>query len=155
MRERPGRKWAWSDAGETMLEPDPAGRIPPSSDRPESVAWFKKRSRAQNEIADVSASTKPGRARGGDSIFIVVSLGFRAFDGLRLCSHLRSIAETRNSPILVLVSEGESRKLIQALDMGVKDYLMRPVDRNEARGPGTLPNCARSATAIGCTITCS
>ena len=37
----------------------------------------------------------------------------------------------RNTPILVLVSEGENRKLIQALDMGVNDYLMRPVDRNE------------------------
>ena len=50
---------------------------------------------------------------------------------MRLCSHLRSLPEVRNSPILVLVSEGESRKLIQALDMGVNDYLMRPVDRNE------------------------
>ena len=31
----------------------------------------------------------------------------------------------------MLVSEGENRKLAQALDMGVNDYLMRPVDRNE------------------------
>jgi two-component system cell cycle response regulator len=44
---------------------------------------------------------------------------------------LRSLAEIRNTPILVLVSEGENRKLAQALDMGVNDYLMRPVDRNE------------------------
>ena len=55
----------------------------------------------------------------------------RSFDGLRLCSHLRSLAEARNTPILVLVNEGESRKLAQAMDMGVNDYLMRPVDRNE------------------------
>ena len=71
------------------------------------------------------------QARGGDFDLIVVSLGIKAFDGLRLCSHLRSLPEARNTPILVLVSDGESRKLAQALDMGVNDYLMRPVDRNE------------------------
>jgi two-component system cell cycle response regulator len=132
MREETGQKMGLSDAGETMLEPDPAGRILIVEDRPESVAWFKSGLEPKNEIADVSAFDEAlVRARGGDFDLIVVSLGIRAFDGLRLCSHLRSIAEARNSPILVLVSEGESRKLIQALDMGVNDYLMRPVDRNE------------------------
>src|ERR1700704_3219472 len=132
MREETGQKMGLSDAGETMLEPDPAGRILIVEDRPESVAWFKSGLEPKNEIADVSAFDEAlVRSRGGDFDLIVVSLGIRAFDGLRLCSHLRSIAEARNSPILVLVSEGENRKLIQALDMGVNDYLMRPVDRNE------------------------
>jgi len=34
-------------------------------------------------------------------------------------------------PILVVVSEGDRRKLTQALEMGVNDYLTRPVDKNE------------------------
>ena len=71
------------------------------------------------------------RARGGDYDLIVVSLGLRSFDGLRLCSQLRSLPEARNVPILVLVSDGDRRKLTQALEMGVNDYLTRPVDRNE------------------------
>jgi two-component system cell cycle response regulator len=58
-------------------------------------------------------------------------LGLRGFDGLRLCSQLRSLPEGRNVPILVLVSDGDRRKLTQALEMGVNDYLTRPVDRNE------------------------
>src|SRR5205085_1012026 len=62
---------------------------------------------------------------------IVVSLGMRGFDGLRLCSQLRSIPEARQVPILVIVSDGDRRKLTQALEMGVNDYLTRPVDRNE------------------------
>jgi two-component system cell cycle response regulator len=41
------------------------------------------------------------------------------------------LPEGRNIPILVLVSEGDRRKLNQALEMGVNDYLSRPVDRNE------------------------
>jgi two-component system cell cycle response regulator len=115
-----------------MVDPDPSGRILVVEDRPESVAWFRGALEQKNKLVDVSAFDEAlVRARGGDFDLIVVSLGIRNFDGLRLCSHLRSLPEVRNSPILVLVSEGESRKLIQALDMGVNDYLMRPVDRNE------------------------
>ncbi len=55
----------------------------------------------------------------------------RGFDGLRLCSQLRSLPEGRHVPILVVVSDGDRRKLTQALEMGVNDYLTRPVDKNE------------------------
>jgi two-component system, cell cycle response regulator len=132
MREETGQSMGLADAAETMVEPDPSGRILVVEDRPESVAWFRGGLEQANKLVDVSTFDEAlVRARGGDFDLIVVSLGIRNFDGLRLCSHLRSLPEVRNSPILVLVSEGESRKLIQALDMGVNDYLMRPVDRNE------------------------
>jgi two-component system cell cycle response regulator len=39
--------------------------------------------------------------------------------------------EARHTPILAIVNEGETHKLVQALDMGVNDYLTRPIDRNE------------------------
>ncbi|HMI97208.1 MAG TPA: PleD family two-component system response regulator [Micropepsaceae bacterium] len=132
MREETGQSMGLTDASETMFEPDPTGRILIVEDRPESVAWFRAALEAKNKVADISTFDEAlVSARGGDFDLIVVSLGIRAFDGLRLCSHLRSLAEIRNTPILVLVSEGENRKLAQALDMGVNDYLMRPVDRNE------------------------
>jgi two-component system cell cycle response regulator len=41
------------------------------------------------------------------------------------------LPEGRNTPILVLVSDGDRRKLNQALEMGVNDYLTRPIDKNE------------------------
>ncbi len=132
MREETGQSMGLTDASETMFEPDPTGRILIVDDRPESVAWFRAALEAKNKVADIATFDEAlVSARGGDFDLIVVSLGIRAFDGLRLCSHLRSLAEIRNTPILVLVSEGENRKLAQALDMGVNDYLMRPVDRNE------------------------
>jgi two-component system cell cycle response regulator len=132
MREETGQSMGLADAAETMVDPDPSGRILIVEDRPESVAWFRNALEQKNKLVDVSSFDEAlVRARGGDFDLIVVSLGIRNFDGLRLCSHLRSLPEVRNSPILVLVSEGESRKLIQGLDMGVNDYLMRPVDRNE------------------------
>src|SRR4051812_5538785 len=128
MREETGQGMGLIDAHDTLVEPDPSGRILIVEDRPESVAWFKSALESKNAVSDVSNFDEAlVRARGGDFDLIVVSLGIRGFDGLRLCSHLRSLAELRNTPILVLVSDGETRKLAQALDMGVNDYLTRPV----------------------------
>jgi two-component system cell cycle response regulator len=132
MREETGQSMGLADAGEILLEADPTGHILVVEDRPESVAWFRAALEVKNKVADVCNFDEAlVLSRGGDFDLIVVSLGIRAFDGLRLCSHLRSLAEIRNTPVLVLVSDGENRKLAQALDMGVNDYLMRPVDRNE------------------------
>ena len=134
MREETGQRMGLSDARETLLEADPTGHILIVEDRPESVAWFRAALEGQNKVANVSNFDEAlVRSRGGEFDLIVVSLGVRGFDGLRLCSHLRSLSEIRSTPILVLVSDGESRKLAQALDMGVNDYLMRPVDRNELK----------------------
>ncbi len=62
---------------------------------------------------------------------LIVSLNLAAADGLRLCSQVRSLERTRHLPIIVIVQPGEEARLLRALDMGVNDYLSRPVDRNE------------------------
>ena len=62
---------------------------------------------------------------------LIVSLNLAAADGLRLCSQVRSLERTRHLPIVVVVQPGEEARLLRALDMGVNDYLTRPVDRNE------------------------
>ena len=61
----------------------------------------------------------------------VISLSLREVDGLRLCSSLRSNEETRHTPILVLIDDGDHETLIQAMDLGVTDYVTRPIDGNE------------------------
>jgi two-component system, cell cycle response regulator len=62
---------------------------------------------------------------------VIVSLGGETYDGLRLVSQFRSFEATRQTPILVVVDPAEQQQLLRALDMGVNDYLMRPVDRQE------------------------
>jgi two-component system cell cycle response regulator len=132
MRETTGQNMGLLDPTGTLQEANPSGRILIIEDRPESVAWFASALKSANEIASVDTFEETlVRVRGGDYDLIVVSLGMRGFDGLRLCSQLRSIPEARNVPILVVVAEGDRRKLMQALEMGVNDYLTRPVDRNE------------------------
>jgi two-component system cell cycle response regulator len=132
MREATGQNMGLVDPAETLVEASPTGRLLIIEDRPESVAWFTQALTPANEVLSADAFEEAlVRVRGGDFDLIVISLGLRGFDGLRLCSQLRSLPEGRNVPILVLVSDGDRRKLTQALEMGVNDYLTRPVDKNE------------------------
>jgi two-component system cell cycle response regulator len=62
---------------------------------------------------------------------MIVSLGLPEFDGLRLCSQARSHASTRNLPILLIADREDRQKVLRGLELGVNDYLSRPVDRNE------------------------
>jgi two-component system cell cycle response regulator len=71
------------------------------------------------------------RAAEGDYDLVVISLNLKQIDGLRLCSHLRSLDRTRALPILVIVDPEDNVRLMRALDLGVNDYLLRPIDRNE------------------------
>ena len=132
MRESTGQNMGLIDPAENLIDADPAGRILVIEDRPETVAWYTAALSPQHEVTSVDTFEEAlVRVRGGDPDLVVVSLGMRGFDGLRLCSQLRSLPEGRNVPILVVVSDGDRRKLTQALEMGVNDYLARPIDRNE------------------------
>lgn len=82
-------------------------------------------------IHEVDPEVALGRARLGDFDLIIINLSIEAMDPLRLCSSIRSFEETRLTPILGVVRVGDTRKLVRALDIGVNDYVTRPVDRNE------------------------
>ena len=62
---------------------------------------------------------------------VVVALNLQHSDGLRLCSQVRSLDRSRHIPILIMVDPGDEARLLRGLDMGINDYLMRPIDRNE------------------------
>ena len=62
---------------------------------------------------------------------MIVSLGLDGFDGLRLCSQVRSLDRTRGVPILMIAEAEDNARLLRGLEIGVNDYLVRPVDKNE------------------------
>src|ERR1700682_1061980 len=67
----------------------------------------------------------------GDYDLMIVSLGLENFDGLRLCSQVRSLDRTRSVPILVIAEAEDSARLLRGLEIGINDYLVRPIDKNE------------------------
>ncbi|MEL6979858.1 MAG: PleD family two-component system response regulator [Pseudomonadota bacterium] len=61
----------------------------------------------------------------------LVSSAIGEFDGLRLCSQLRSQQATRQSSLLLIVDHEDFERAAEGLDLGVDDYLMRPIDETE------------------------
>ena len=81
-----------------------------------------------------SCYTDPAKAvaaaRAGTDL-LIVDLTAADYDGLRLCARVRSDAETRQLPILAVVSPDDVAKAVRALDLGVNDIIHRPVDAGE------------------------
>jgi two-component system cell cycle response regulator len=67
----------------------------------------------------------------GDFDMTIISLGLSDYDALRLCSQIRSLDRTRQLPVLIVAEPDDNARLLRGLDIGVNDYLVRPVDRNE------------------------
>lgn len=63
----------------------------------------------------------------------LISLGLADSDALRLCSQFRSHERTRHLPILLLAEGEDKARLLRGLEIGVNDYVLRPVDPNELR----------------------
>ncbi|MFZ2099866.1 MAG: response regulator, partial [Oricola sp.] len=68
------------------------------------------------------------QAAEGDFDCVFVAAKFEHYDALRICSQLRSLDRTRFVPI-ILVADAEEEELIKrALELGVNDFIVRPVD---------------------------
>ncbi|MEM7571142.1 MAG: diguanylate cyclase, partial [Pseudomonadota bacterium] len=52
-------------------------------------------------------------------------------DGLRIASRLRSTRETRLVPIVCIAKLENRDRLVKAMDIGVNDYIVRPIDALE------------------------
>lgn len=91
--------------------------------------------RALKDIAEVVSISDPQAAlfEAADKPYelVVVSSNLEGYDPLRLCSQLRSLERTRFIPMLVIAEQGEDELVLRALELGVNDYLLRPLDPNE------------------------
>ena len=62
---------------------------------------------------------------------LMVSIGLREEDGLRLCSHFRSNERSRAVPIVMIAEEEDMDRVAHGLEMGAHDYIMRPIEKSE------------------------
>lgn len=86
-----------------------------------------------HQAVDVETNPQEALFRAAENPYdlVIVSLGLTNYDGLRLCSQLRSLERTRGLPLLTIADLEDRPKVLRGLDLGVNDYLMRPIDRNE------------------------
>lgn len=78
------------------------------------------------DIDDISL-----RAAEGDFEVALVSMNLNGHDPLRVCSNLRTMDRTRHIPIILIAEEADRPRVVRGLDLGVNDFIMRPVERNE------------------------
>jgi len=108
------------------------GRILIVDDRPAS---YERIAAVLTKEHDVEIEADPNQAvfhaADGNYDLLIVSLGLENFDALRLCSQVRSLDRTRNLPILAITEPDNSARMVRGLEIGVNDFLIRPIDKNE------------------------
>ena len=80
------------------------------------------------DIAQAAAAARAGQF---DLILLNMTLGTE--DPLRVASRLRAEETTRETPLLLIADQEQRDILVRGFDLGVNDYVMRPVDENELR----------------------
>jgi two-component system, cell cycle response regulator len=119
-------------AREAIADTGKGGRILIVEDR--KASWERLMSMLGDEH-EVEVEADPSealfRVADGGYDLVVVSLGLENFDGLRLASQVRSLERTRNIPILAIAEAEDNARLMRGLEIGINDYLLRPIDRNE------------------------
>jgi two-component system cell cycle response regulator len=68
---------------------------------------------------------------GGEYELALVSMTLRDFDPLRVCSQMRTAEQTRSLPIILIAEDDDRPRVVRGLDLGVNDFIMRPLERNE------------------------
>ena len=61
---------------------------------------------------------------------LLLDLMLPGMDGLALCRRLRSGGETPNLGIIMLTARGESEDIVDGLDAGADDYIVKPFSRS-------------------------
>jgi len=117
---------------EAVAETGRGGRILIVDDRQSSCERMVATLAAEH-IVDVEADPADALFHAAENNYdlLIVSLDLKNFDGLRLCSQVRSLERTRNVPILAVAEADNNQRLVRGLEIGINDYLIRPVDKNE------------------------
>jgi two-component system cell cycle response regulator len=108
------------------------GRILLVDDRPSSYERLAPILAAEHTVdVEINPAEALFHAADGNYDLLIVSLSLENYDGLRLCSQARSLERTRQLPILAISDADNNARLLRGLEIGVNDYLLRPVDKNE------------------------
>ena len=101
-------------------------------DRPSSHGRITK-TLSEEHMIDLETDPRQAVFQAADTTYdlAIISLDLENYDGLRLCSQLRSLERTRNLPLLAVTEGDDNTRLMRGLEIGVNDYLIRPFDRQE------------------------
>ena len=79
-------------------------------------------------VAATTGAAALERVAADEPDVMIVDLGLPDIDGLDLCRHLRLWSK---SPIVVVTADGSQERMVQALDEGADDYVVKPFSMEE------------------------
>lgn len=71
------------------------------------------------------------RVAQGEFELVIVPLALKMVDPLRLCSQIRTLERTRQTPILIVANPQDKDRTLRALELGVNDFIELPSDPSE------------------------
>jgi two-component system cell cycle response regulator len=108
------------------------GRLLIVDDRKNSAERLSHALSAQHIVAvEPNAQEAMFKAAEDNVDVLIISLGLASYDALRLCSQIRAVERTRHLPILLIADVEDRPRVLRGLELGINDWLSRPVDRNE------------------------
>ena len=110
-------------------EPGQVLLVDPRANSQERIIKMLKPVAEVTAISDAQAAIFEAAEQGFE--LVIVSSSLDDYDPLRLCSQLRSLDRTRFLPVLLIAEQGGEDIIVRALDLGVNDYITRPLDPNE------------------------
>ena len=117
---------------EAVADSGRSGRVLIVDDRPASYERVAAMLSAEHTVeVETDPSQALFHAAEGNFDLLIVSLGLENYDALRLCSQIRSLDRTRNLPILAITEPDNNARMLRGLEIGVNDFLIRPIDKNE------------------------
>jgi CheY-like chemotaxis protein len=70
------------------------------------------------------------RAR-GHPVVVLLDIKLPRVDGLEVLAHLRTDADLKRVPVVMLTSSREERDIVRSYDLGVNAYVVKPVEFHE------------------------
>ncbi|MBN2469740.1 MAG: response regulator [Anaerolineae bacterium] len=58
---------------------------------------------------------------------IILDVMMPGMDGIELCRVIRSRADTKDTPVLILSARGDAESVMRGMDAGANDYLPKPI----------------------------
>ncbi|MEN9855412.1 MAG: response regulator PleD [Pseudomonadota bacterium] len=130
MREAAGRRMGVIE-GAVARDPGTGARILIVEDDPRRAARLKTMLETEQRPMLMQEANALGPMGQTTVELMIISASAQSFDGLRLAAHVRSQEGTRNLPILAICESDEKAVALKALDVGVNDFIYRPLDEEE------------------------
>ena len=134
LRDETCRELGFDSAFSAIADEDLSGKVLLVDDRPNAAKSIKSIINEKLHSECVVASNRDdamNSVRFDKLDIMLINAGMESYDGLRLCSEIRSSPQARHASVILMVDHGDYRAIAAALDLGANDYVMRPLDENE------------------------